>query len=27
MNSNFLSLPGQAMHSIFQHWKPLISKP
>jgi len=27
MANNFLSLPGQEMHSIFQHWKPLTSKP
>jgi len=27
MTSNFLSLPGQEMHSIFQHWEPLTSKP
>jgi len=27
MTSNFLSLPGQEMHSIFQHWKPLTKNP
>jgi len=27
MTSNFLSLPGQEVHSIFQHWKRLTSKP
>jgi len=27
MTNNFLSLPGQEVHSIFQLWKPLRSKP
>jgi len=26
MTNNFLSLPGQEAHSIFQHWKPFTSK-
>jgi len=27
MTNNFLFLPGHKVHSIFQHWKPLTSKP
>jgi len=26
MTRNFLSMPGQEVHSIFQHWKPLTPK-